>query len=281
MLERIDNLEAIRIRKEILKVFHEYCLKEGIEYSLAYGTLLGAVRHGDMIPWDDDVDVMMTRRNYNRFVEAYGIGNTGRYRIVNHTTHPDVKTRFGYFVDYDTITYDVNNAKENASQNYGIRIDVYPMDIIPLKKSLRRSVILLERSLLLAIIRGCSLKPELHKNVLGRMVCSIIKFICSIPGYDFTVERLHKLSMTYDADFESDDVGFVLFNEYGKPLIFNKKKMLEFGNYEYNGKIYNGIKDADYFLKKWYGNYMELPPEKDRVLGSDPNCEHYWKKRNT
>ncbi len=53
----------------LLKEFHSFCTLNKIEYSLAWGSLLGAVRHKGFIPWDDDLDVMMDRKNYNRFVQ--------------------------------------------------------------------------------------------------------------------------------------------------------------------------------------------------------------------
>ena len=68
----MDNLEELhKSLLEILDDFDTFCKESNIEYSLAYGTLLGAVRHKGFIPWDDDLDVMMTRENYNKFLSLF------------------------------------------------------------------------------------------------------------------------------------------------------------------------------------------------------------------
>lgn len=68
-MKREYSLQEIQDKElEILTFFHELCTENEIPYSLAYGTMIGAVRHGGFIPWDDDIDVFMRRADYNRLV---------------------------------------------------------------------------------------------------------------------------------------------------------------------------------------------------------------------
>lgn len=69
---------------DILKAVDAFCAKEGIRYSMAYGTLLGAVRHKGFIPWDDDIDLLMPRPDYERFVATFGKDPDSRYRCLCH-----------------------------------------------------------------------------------------------------------------------------------------------------------------------------------------------------
>ena len=63
--------EIQQVSLDILKDVHQFCINNGIHYSLCYGTLLGAIRHNGFIPWDDDIDIMMPRPDYDRFVNTY------------------------------------------------------------------------------------------------------------------------------------------------------------------------------------------------------------------
>ena len=70
---------------EILKVVDKFCKEKGLRYSIAYGTLLGAVRHKGFIPWDDDIDILMPRPDFERFVSEFGKEPGARYRCLYNT----------------------------------------------------------------------------------------------------------------------------------------------------------------------------------------------------
>ena len=74
-MKEMTTTDIQQVSLDILKDVHSFCQKEGIKYSLAYGTLIGAIRHKGFIPWDDDVDIMMTRPEYERFIRAYKSSN--------------------------------------------------------------------------------------------------------------------------------------------------------------------------------------------------------------
>ena len=81
---------------KILKDVHAFCKANGIRYSMAYGTLLGAVRHKGFIPWDDDIDIVMPRADYDRFCREY---KSDRYELFCSARQPDAYVAYARVAD--------------------------------------------------------------------------------------------------------------------------------------------------------------------------------------
>ena len=80
--------------QEILDVIHQVCTEYGLRYSLAYGTLIGAVRHKGFIPWDDDIDLMMPREDYEKLLAIWNEAAPKGYILQNTRTDPDFTQNF-------------------------------------------------------------------------------------------------------------------------------------------------------------------------------------------
>ena len=93
---KIENYEELRklqlVQLDILNVIDDFCVKNNIKYSIAYGTILGAVRHGGFIPWDDDLDICMLREDYDKFIELWK--DSDEYILQNHNTDRDFTQSF-------------------------------------------------------------------------------------------------------------------------------------------------------------------------------------------
>ena len=101
-MKRLTHKELQDFSLEILTDIADFCEKEGLKYSLAYGTLLGAIRHKGFIPWDDDIDIIMPREDYNRFRETY---KNRKFIFVDSNNTPDCFIAFGRVCDTErTIT---------------------------------------------------------------------------------------------------------------------------------------------------------------------------------
>ena len=126
-MKEISLEEYKKIRMDVLTAIDTFCAEEAITYSLAGGTLLGAVRHKGYIPWDDDIDIYLYRDDYNKLISTFPNMYQGRYKIAS--LEREKKWVIPYAKAYDNSTI----FKENYTNkdNIGISIDIYPIDSVP------------------------------------------------------------------------------------------------------------------------------------------------------
>lgn len=126
----ISISEIQKILTEDLKVFHDFCEEHGLRYSLAYGTMLGAVRHDGCIPWDDDVDVFMPRRDYLRFLEL--AQEKGLYSRAYRIQTPETDRKYPMlYIPLKIRSRHATLIEEPKKKYYqGAFIDVFPLDYI-------------------------------------------------------------------------------------------------------------------------------------------------------
>ncbi len=125
--------EKQEIILEELKDVDKFCRANNIRYSITYGTLLGAIRHGGFIPWDDDADICMLREDYDRFAATY---KSEKYHVLQFVNHPEDKEVFhnGYLKINDPTTY---IATHQNGIKYGVAVDIFPFDPVPEDKKER------------------------------------------------------------------------------------------------------------------------------------------------
>lgn len=108
---------------EIAKEVHAFCVANGIRYSLGYGSLLGAVRHKGYIPWDDDIDILIPRPDYDRFCQIF---NSARFKLAT----PD-NAYIAYARVYDTQkTFCRTLGRWLKFEREGAFVDIFPMDAV-------------------------------------------------------------------------------------------------------------------------------------------------------
>lgn len=116
---------------EVLEVIREVCEKYNIQYFACYGTLLGAVRHKGFIPWDDDVDIMMLREDYERFFQVASSALPDEYHIHTPYILEDYSVPFGRIVNKWTVSYDPEQLIKYHGCPYIVGIDIFPFDTLP------------------------------------------------------------------------------------------------------------------------------------------------------
>lgn len=244
----LQTIKAYEI--DILDAIDSFCRQRSLTYFLAYGTLLGAIRHNGFIPWDDDIDICMPRKDYDIFVREFQ-GND-RYKVISYETDPRYPRIFAKVIDTRTV------AEETTAQyecDYGVFVDIFPTDGVPDDPEKRKKYISRITKLIYMVKRGT-------ENAPAASFADTVKNRLSKWGRrNFATAVIRHLSSKYSCD-NCRYVGDIL--AYGQ--VFEKECFSETIEVEFEGKRYLGPKGYDGYLTSQYGDYMQLPPVEDRVL---------------
>ena len=242
---------------EILCVIDEFCKKYEIKYSLYAGTLLGAVRHKGFIPWDDDLDIFMSRENYNKFLKFWKKHPVGGYLLQNKEIEPDFTQSFSK-VRKDNTTF-LQKGEEHLTYHKGIFVDIFPVDRIP-NGALKRKIYQL----------NCMYYQLLTREFVPPTSNAFVKCISlTILGFTSKKKRekkrkriLRKITR-YNSDSGLSTVATEIVRTIKTPLPANL--MDEFVEIEFEKRKLSSVKKWDEYLTLKYGDYMQLPPEEDRT----------------
>ncbi len=251
--EILNKLHKTQV--EILDEIVKICRKNEINYFLIGGTLLGAKRHKGFIPWDDDLDIAMPRKDYEKFLKiAKQEINNDRFIIDDCKGNKKYWQPFAKVRMKNTI-YQERFVKESEIEN-GIWVDIFPLDNTKKENS---STLKLQWKIILSL-------RKLTLNKVNSKEKNIFKTILALITNANLNARLTTIIMKMQNKGESKY--FMNFgSQYGiKKQVHPKDKYLPAKELEFEGKRYNVPNDYEYVLKKIYGNnYMELPPEEKRV----------------
>lgn len=268
-MKNIDLNELKAIQIEILNDIDRFCRENSLTYWLAYGTLLGAVRHKGYIPWDDDIDLHMPRPDYERFIATYNNQNS-TLKVVDH------RTDSSYTIPFAKVCHTGTVLKEDmySGTPLGVYVDIFPLDGIADANQARKSkqlyrllnkktllwsgsrplfdnIKIMVAKLLLLPVSTRSILRRMHENSL---LCNygtaekvgILCEICSGCVYDYEHDVLDK-------------------------KIFESSVAMPFEGGEYPAP--QGYKE---YLRVKYGDYMQLPPEDMRI--SKHKFSAWWKE---
>lgn len=269
-MKSIDIEELKKIQIDILDDIHEFCSINKIGYSLAYGTLLGAIRHKGYIPWDDDIDIMMLRSDYDRFINSFS-----GYREYLDICAPELN--LDYYAPYanvwnnKTVLYEGDGGANNNGKPIGIKIDVFPIDNTSSSRFSVWTSKLLYRlwSFHRYYKSGKRKVPCNWRSLYQRLLNLISKAI----GYR-NVQKLIMINAKRMSNKKTRFLDMLVFYNNGD----RKFHAEDFDSYlyvEFEGKKFYSLVGFDDYLKSAFGDYMQLPPEEKRV--SNHTFKAYWK----
>lgn len=259
MRKKLTLLEVKEISLGILINIHEFCKRNGIKYSLGYGTMLGAVRHKGFIPWDDDIDILMMRDDYEKFISIY---ESPEFEIIDHNRNRKYILPYAKVVDKKTILY--NSWMPNLKQ--GVGVDVFPVDYLgkdkeDAKKIYNRKSIWGKLFLLKVLdYRWRGFAKSLFLLCSKLLLLPITKsFLCE-KLMSFSNKETRANGGVWGVIVPADS----FFREAFYYHIYNNITTIEFENHHFLC-----ISNTDEYLSKIYGDYMRLPPEDKRVSTHD------------
>ena len=256
----IEEIKKIEI--QILETFTDFCKKNNLKYYLAYGTLIGAIRHKGFIPWDDDIDLEMPREDYNRMIELL----SHKKNLI--TNNIELKTPYSKNYQYqfckviDNTTF-VQEKTMKKKYKTSIWIDIFPIDYLPEnpdeEKKFLKKMFNMQKYYFYTIERKYS-----GADILGRIKFNMAKILFT-PLY-FIInqkQRINKLSQKYlhkKSNRITNIAGCIKLTS-----IMNVSDLAQ-TSVIFENNSYTTFSNYDKILRDYYGDYMMLPPENERIL---------------
>jgi len=269
MRKDIGKEEFKKISLDILLAVHEFCQENNIKYSLACGTLIGAIRHKGFIPWDDDIDIYMVREDYKRFISIFPQLYKDKLSIISLESSSQWNCPFAKVYDSRTVMIE---DKRTDIVGLGIGIDVFPLDQAPDNDQLWTQFEKKRK-----ILRGLYEMKELRWRSTRPLYKNILVELCYLILLPFS-SRFFAQKMNFFAQkFNNQSSNFYAENCYGTPN--NRFLKSDFGHtveWPFENYYFNVMCGYDDYLTRFYGDYMQFPPVEERV--SHHHYMAYWKE---
>lgn len=247
--------EVKSIQLGILKNVSKYCEDNNIRYSLAYGTLIGAIRHKGYIPWDDDIDIVMPRPDYEKFIRNFN-GCLKNYSV--YAT--EINSNFLY--PFAKVSYDKSIFIEttNIKHDIGINIDIFPMDGIP---SIDNTELIRKQNFYRNLANFKNVKVSTNRNIFKNIFLILGKIFLFWLPLKIINSKMIDNSKKYSFNNEDYCCNISTGLVANKPI--PKKYLEEYIECTFEDDKFNATKFYNQWLLSIYGDYMKMPPKEKQV----------------
>lgn len=250
-MRQITDLNELKsIELSIMKSVHDFCEEKNITYVLAAGTLLGAIRHNGFIPWDDDIDIYVDRKNYYRIEKEFPEWGRKRHYYI---AGPHSKKHFFprdmiKICDGNTVLLETSYKREEP---IGVFIDVWPLDEIPSDSIITRAWRARVR-----LLRNINLASDINQETASKSKSLYLAYkIFHKTNSAFWVRKMEVEAQKYAGKGGGKLISFQGYNNTYSASDFKSRELHEFEDTQfYIPSGYDGV------LKDRYGDYMKLPP---------------------
>ncbi len=262
-MQATHSVSTEKIQKKMLEIlvyFEKFCAENDLKFTLCGGTALGAVRHGGFIPWDDDVDVFMLREDYEKLPGLWAKNaDTSRYACVR--SNESINIHHSATEIKDNHTTFINRHSADSDIHHGLMIDVIPVDGVP-ASSWRRFWQMVDSMIY------CCFNFQRLPDHKGKLTYYATKLALSIVHSDKLRYRIWKGAERRIARYGTEQCDLVASFGEGTSIMkmrFPTQWFRQPAAMNFEGHPMPVPANVDEYLRISFGDYMQLPPEEDRV----------------
>ena len=266
-------MTAVELRKmqliqlDMLVDFDRVCRKHKIRYIISDGTLLGAIRNGGFIPWDDDIDIRMLRKDYERFASIANKELQKENFFQDHRTDPNYRWMYGKLRRQGTKA--VRVGQEHIKMNSGVFVDIFPMD------GYSENVILQKFQDIILIIARKILYSEIAKENTDSLYTKLFwnAINCIPPSVSYGIAHFVSIMCKY-----SKKVQCYGYHPCEGETGLKKEWFCELTQVNFEGKKFLAPKAYKELLEYYYGKDFMTPPPPELRTVSSPLSYYYLGK---